>query len=160
MVSRNSSRARLSRNVFAAAICLFTVLFAGGCAGPPKHPNWSNATGAEQYERLMWKAVREKDWKNFEGHLAPTFVGVNARGEALDRAGWLGYWKAAPVGDYLVGEIAVQPEGADMVVTYPLHISQPGASVDSGSGLRVVSVWQTVKSRWVLISTSVTPVVQ
>ena len=109
----------------------------------------------------MWKAVREKDWKNFEGHLAPTFVGVNARGEALDRAGWLGYWKAAAVADYSLGEIAVQPEGADMVLTYPLHIAgQPNSSADSGPGLRVVSVWQTVKSRWVLISTSVTPVVQ
>ncbi len=144
------------------AVASLTVwVLLAGCAGPPKHPNWNNATGAEQYERLMWKAVREKDWKNFEAHLAPTFVGVNSRGEVLDRAGWLAYWKSAAVVDYSLGDIAVQPEGADMVITYPLQIGgQVKSSPDSGPGLRVVSVWQTVKSRWVLISTSVTPVVQ
>lgn len=109
----------------------------------------------------MWQAVRDKDWKNFEAHLAPTFVGVNSRGEVFDRVGWLAYWKNWPANDYSLGEVTVQPEGQDMVVTYPLRLGIAGGSVPiTGGGFRVVSVWQTVKSRWVLISTSVTPVVQ
>jgi hypothetical protein len=107
----------------------------------------------------MWQAVRDKDWKNFEAHLAPMFVGVTSRGVALDRGGWLAYWKELQIGAYTFGEVTVKPAGADMVVTYPLQLAEPGGTAP-GPALRVVSVWQSVKSRWILISTSLTPVVQ
>ncbi len=120
----------------------------------PKHPTWKNATGAEQYERLMWQAIREKDWKNVQYHLAPTFVGVNAKGQSFDRAGWVGYWKASPVSDFSLGEVSVQPNGPDMTVTYVIRLS----SSNSGTALRVISVWQQIKGGWTLIATSMTPV--
>ena len=91
---------------FAVMLCLLLA----GCAGEPKHATWVNSTGSEQHERLMWKAVQEKDWANFEHHLSATFVGVNAEGKLFDRAGWLEQWKNAPVQDFSVGEIQVQPE--------------------------------------------------
>jgi hypothetical protein len=156
MASQNSSRAKPGKNPFAAALCVLALLFAGGCAGPPKHPTWKNATGAEQYERLMWQAVRDKDWTNFEAHLAPTFVGVNQRGEVLDRAGWIAFWKSAQPADYSLGEVTVEPEGQDMVVTYVLSPSI--ATAQSGTELRVISVWQSTKHGWILISTSSTPI--
>jgi len=138
--------------------CLFVAI---GCmgGGEPKHPTWKNATGAEQYERLMWQAVRDKDWKNIEYHLAPTFVGVNARGQALDRTAWLGYWKDTQIRDFSIAELTVQPAGTGMVVTYILHAgaSQDAASAP-GAGLRVVSVWQQIKHGWVLTTTSMTPI--
>jgi len=93
-----------------------------GCAGTPKHPTWNSATGAEQHERLMWQAIHDQDWAGIERHLAPTFVGVNAAGRSLDRAGWLEYWKGAHLGEFSLGEAAVRPEGADMVVTYTIHM--------------------------------------
>jgi len=131
-----------------------TVLLAAGCTigKEPKHPTWKNATGAEQYEQLMWKAIRDKDWKEVEYHLAATFVGVNAKGQSFDQAGWVEYWKSAPVSDFSLGEVTVQPNGNDMTVTYVLHLNGGAA------GLRVMSVWQQVKGGWILIATSHTPI--
>src|SRR5262249_716013 len=137
------------------------VLLLAGCTigGVPKRPSWKNATGAEQYERLMWEAIRDKDWSNVEYHLAPTFVGVNPGGQALDRAAWLAYWKNTPIKDFSLSEVSVQPQGADMVVTYIFHsnanLNEPAAS---GAGFRVVSVWQHVKHGWILTTTAMTPI--
>jgi hypothetical protein len=139
------------------AIVAFALLLSG-CAGEPKHPTWTNATGAEQHERLMWKAVQEKSWADFEHHLSATFVGVNAEGKLFDRAGWLEQWKNAPVQDFSLGELQVQPEGPDMKVTYTLQIQAAGTAPAQSAGLQVVSVWQQVKKGWVLSATSMTPI--
>lgn len=134
-------------------------LLAIGCgAGVPKHATWKNATGAEQYERLMWKAIRDKDWKAVEYRLAPMFVGVNSAGQELDRASWIEYWKSAGISDFSLGEVTVRPAGADMLVTYVLRLTGPPDKPQRPAAVRVVSVWQGVKSGWVLTATSATPI--
>ena len=129
-----------------------------GCAGEPKHPTWKNATGAEQHERLMWQAIQGKDWANVERHLSPTFVGVTADGGMFDRAGWLEQWKSAEVREFSLGEVQVQPEGIDMKVTYIFHVQASAKALLPSSGLRVVSIWQDVKGRWMLSAMSMTPI--
>lgn len=156
-IPRLADRSRANFSRCWMLIAALAGLLLAGCAGVPKHPTWSNATGAEQHERLMWQAVRDKDWANMERHLAPTFVGVDAAGRAFDRAGWMEYWKSAQLKEFSLGEVSVQPEGADMVVAYVLHLSPPAASATEDRGIRVVSVWQQVKTRWILIATSHTP---
>jgi hypothetical protein len=137
----------------------FLVLMAVGCgAGVPKHPTWKNATGAEQYERLMWKAIHEKDWKQVDEHLASMFVGVNDEGRTFDRPSWVEYWKAHPVSEYSLGEVTVQPAGTSMVVTYVLNLSGASGTQQTGPALRVISLWQEVKNGWLLTATSATPV--
>jgi len=133
-------------------------LFAVGCAGAPKHPTWSNATSAEHMERLMWQAVREKDWSNFERHLSPTFIGVNADGKALDREGWLACWKGAQIEEATLDEVSVQPEGVDTKLTYQLRFRGQGPCLASPGPVRVVSVWQQIKARLVLTTTAITPI--
>jgi hypothetical protein len=134
-----------------AALCLVAVL---GCTGgEPKHPTWKNATGAEQYERLLWQALRDKDWKEAEYRLAPTFVGVIANGQALDRAGWIAHWQAEPIKEFSLGEVSVQPNKVDMTVAYQLHLV--GATT---SDMQVISVWQEIKGGWILTATSHTPI--
>jgi ketosteroid isomerase-like protein len=124
-----------------------------------KHPSWKGATGAEQYERLMWQAIRDKDWKEVEYHLAPTFVGVDASGSVFDRAGWVEHWKRSQIKGFSLAEVVVNPAGAGMVVSYVLHIDMGGGAPTAPSlGLRVVSVWQQVKGGWALSATSLTPV--
>ena len=137
---------------------LALTLFVAGCAGAPKHPTWSNATSVEHMERLMWQAVREKDWSNFERHLSPTFIGVNADGKAFDRAGWLACWKDAQIEEATLDEVSVQPEGVDMKLTYELHFRGQGPCLASSGAVRILSVWQQIKARLVLTSTAITPV--
>jgi hypothetical protein len=129
-----------------------------GCAGEPKHPAWKNATGAEQNERLMWQSIQGKDWANVERHLSPTFIGVVADGRMFDRAGWLQHWQGAQILEFSLGEMQVHPEGADMKVTYIFHVQASAIGPPSSSGFRVVSIWQDVKSRWLLSATSITPI--
>jgi|SRR5579859_4687110 len=129
-------------------------LLLAGCAGTSKHHTWNTATGGEQYERLMWKAIHDQDWDNVERHLSPTFIGVTSEGQALDRAGWIAYWKGLQPVDFGLGEVNVQPEGADMKVSCILQL-QGGRTAGA---LRVISIWQQVKTRWALTATSLTPI--
>jgi len=138
-------------------LVLIVLASLAGCAGEPKHPTWKNATGAEQYERLMWQSIQGKDWVNVERSLSPTFVGVNAEGRMFDRAGWLELWKSAQVTEFSFGELQVQPEGPDMKVTYILSLPAAGKG-PAPAGQRVVSVWQQLKTRWLLSATSITPI--
>jgi hypothetical protein len=138
------------------AACLFLALTGCG-AGVPKHTTWSNATGAEQYERLMWKAIRDQDWKSLQHRLAPLFVGVSPAGRAMDRVAWVEYWQGVHVSDFSLGEVTVQPAGADMVVTYVLHLTGNGGA-QLPPALRIVSVWQGVKTEWILTASSATPI--
>jgi len=155
---------QLSSSVLRRKLCLcllvtFLVLsLLPGCAGPPKQASWKNATGAEQHERLMWQAMRNKDWANFERSVAPAFVGVDWTGKMFDRQTWVERWKEAAIADYSIGEITVQPGGPDLVISYVLMLPGTTANSDSGQRLRVVSIWQQVKSRLVLISSAMTPV--
>lgn len=148
------------------------LVFLAGCAGEPRHSTWKNATGAEQHERLLWQAIKAKQWKDVAIHLAPMFVGVGGDGRKYDREGWMAYWKAAALHDYSIGEVTVDPAGTDMVVSYILVFNSKTAGDSRSSGnsngddnnigssppVRVVSVWQQVKSGWMMTATSLTPI--
>ncbi len=137
----------------ATLVFLFCLSLTGCTIGAEsKHPTWKSATGAEQYERLMWEAIRDKDWKQVEYRLAPTFVGVNAKGQVLDRDRWVQYWKTDAIKEFSLGEVSVRPNGPDMTVSYVMHT---GAE---RPGWRVVSVWQQVAGGWTLTVTSHTPI--
>jgi len=137
---------------------LLLAFFLAGCWKEPGKLNWKNAPGAEQYERLMWQAIREKDWNEMEHHVASTFVGVSAGGQKLDRPGWMAYWKGLQIKDFSLGDLTVQANGPDMVIAYDLHLIAAAGTPVSDAGLRMVSVWQQVKSGWILISQSGTPI--
>jgi len=141
----------------AVSILLLTCILTG-CWKEPKKSDWKNAPGAEQYERLLWQAIHEKNWNEVEHHLAATFVGVSASGQKFDRRGWVEYWKGLQITDFSMGELTVEPNGPDMVVTYDLHLTRAtGAAIPDG-GVRMVSVWQQVKNGWVLTAESATPI--
>jgi Domain of unknown function (DUF4440) len=136
------------------AISTLLLALTVGCWKEPSKFNWKSAPGAEQHERLMWQAIREKSWDEVEHHLAPSFVGVSANGQKFDRAGWVEYCKGLQIADLSLGELTVEPNGPDMVVTYDLQLS----TTTPGNAFRVISVWQQLKGGWVLISQSATPI--
>jgi Domain of unknown function (DUF4440) len=134
-------------------------LFLAGCAGAPKHPAWSSATGGEQHEQLIWKAIGSREWNEVERHISATFIGVSADGQALDRAAWIAYWKAAQPKEVSLGEVSVQPEGPDMKVSGTLHLAGTAAGgLASTGGFRVISIWQDIKGHLTLTASSLTPI--
>jgi hypothetical protein len=142
-----------------AAFLIVLVLPGCNAWNQPKNPDWKNATGTEQLERLMWKAIHDKDWSLVESHLAPVFVGAGPRGETLDHTAWTEYWKKAQIQDYSLGEFNTQSDGVDTVATYVLHFNgtDTGQAIPA-KGLRIISVWQELKGGWVLTSQSATPI--
>lgn len=147
----------------AARFVFLAVLMAalGACSGctmwREKPANsWSNATAAEDFERLMWRNLKERHWRHFEGHLAPSFVCVSAGG-TRDRSAFLQYAKALSITDYALGDFSTTSHGADMVVTYTARVNgtynnQP-LPVEP---LRMMTVWQQVTNGWIAIAHSET----
>ena len=111
---------------------------------------WSNATGAEQFERLLWQEIKAKNWVEVERHLSPTFVEVTAGG-TRDREQSMERLKALDVADYSLGELSVRPSGEDMVVAYTITLR---AASGAETTLRMMTVWQTVKGGWTAVAHS------
>jgi hypothetical protein len=104
-----------------------------------KNPAWKSATGVEQYERLMWKAVKDKDWLAVESHMASNFVYQDASG-TKDKAQRLAELKSSPIGDEAMSDLLVTPSGEHAIVTYAM------------GGRKIMSVWQQQKSGWVMVA--------
>jgi hypothetical protein len=83
---------------------------------------------------------------------------VTADGKMFNRAGWMEQWKSSELREFSLGEVQTQPEGSDMKVTYIFSLQTSAKPLLTSSGLRVVSVWQEVKGRWMLTATSMTPI--
>ena len=136
------------------ALLLLVVLSACTMWDKPKAIAWSNATGAEQFERLMWQEIKAANWAEVERRLAPTFV-VMSPGGARDRAAEMEYLRRLAVKDYALGEVEVRPHGNDMVVTYTITLDAAldGQPMPSGPW-RVMTVWQQVGATWSAIAQS------
>ncbi len=120
----------------------------------PKASTWSNATGAEQFERLMWQEIKAANWAEVEKRLAPTFVVVSPGG-VRDRATEMAFLRRLAIEDYALGEVEVRPNGNDMVVTYSmtLQANLDGDPLPSGPW-RMMTVWQQVGTTWTAIAHS------
>ena len=109
-----------------------------------KNPSWKTATGAEQYERLMWQAIQKKDWLAVESHMASNFVYTDANGTE-DKAQHVANLKLMTAPDAQMGAVNVTPSGNHAIVTYSL------------GGNRYMAVWQQQKSGWVQVAVAVVP---
>lgn len=108
----------------------------------PKNATWKNATGAEQYSKLMWQAVEKKDWLGVESHIASNFVYLDRSG-TKDKSQWVSDLKQASQSSGEITDSNVTASGIDAIVTY------------TRGGSRYMSVWQQQKSGWILVALSV-----
>jgi len=145
--------------IFRLATAAFLVAVMSACTmyDKPKVTAWSNATGAEQFERLMWQEIKAGNLTEVEKRLASTFVVVSPSG-VRDRATELDLLRRFVVKEYSLGELDVRPNGNDMVVTYMLTLegTLDGQPVPSGP-FRVMTVWQQVGKNWIAIAQSYAP---
>ncbi len=135
------------------AAALLMLMLAGCTAWKEKPVNsWSQATGGEHLERLLWQNVKARKWTELQQHMAATWVWLTPNGP-LDRAASLARLQKLQLADYTLGEFQVRPEGPDMVVTY---IATARGTLD-GQPLpeqpqRMLTVWQQAKNGWVAVA--------
>ena len=133
-----------SQSLFALvlAVALLSAAHSQSIWKESKNPGWKAATGVEQYERLMWKAVKDKDWLAVESHMASNFVYQDGSG-TKDKAQRLADLKSVSIGDEPISEPVVIPSGDHAIVTYRMN------------GNKVMSVWQQQKSGWVMVAMAI-----
>jgi hypothetical protein len=141
------------RNLASLGLCLFLFTSCTIWAPQQQVSRWSQATGGEQLVRLFWQEVKEKDWKELDRHMASTLVSANAQ-QVMDRSALLAHLKEFELADYALGEVNVQPNGNDLVVSYTVMLRGTVAGRPMPETLRVLSVWQRLGHGWVLIAQS------
>ncbi len=120
----------------------------------PKVATWANATGAEQFERLLWQEIKAANWPEVENRLAPTFVVVAPSG-VRDRAAEMAFLRRLVLKDYSLGEVEVRPNGNDMVVSYSISVDATLDGLPMPAGpWRMMTVWQEVGTTWTAIAHS------
>ncbi|HVJ08909.1 MAG TPA: nuclear transport factor 2 family protein [Acidisarcina sp.] len=127
-----------------------------GCAVYPDRPHSiKTSTSAEQFERLYWKAVHKGDWQQVVALQGPSVLFTSRSGDRLTGEQWLEQLKQNPPAEYLIRELQVTPQGADMVVSYSASVTQQKSQAPAE--LAVVSVWQHVRGSLILVAHSETP---
>ncbi|MBV9436233.1 MAG: nuclear transport factor 2 family protein, partial [Acidobacteria bacterium] len=106
------------------------------------------------YERLWWKAIRDRDFRAVEWHLAPIYTLTTPTG-IRDRQQALEYFQSLNVNDIEIAELQVKPEGGDMVVSYVASLRT--ASIPNPQRFYMTTVWQQGKKGWFAIAHSETP---
>ena len=108
-------------------------------------------------ERQFWKDVADQHWSALRRHMASNFTLTTPAGFfGADQA--LEHWKQLELQDYSLGDFKIQPNGADVVVSYTLTLrgTRAGQPV-AMDPTYVMSVWQEVGPRWLLIARSTHP---
>jgi len=140
-----------------AGILVLFIIFSTACGSGWKEPKtytFKTATGAEQYERLFWDAVKNKDRLAISSHLASNFVRQDESG-TKNKEQYLAELDQTKLADYSLAEVNVTPQGMDMIVTYliTLHGTKDGKPLPT-EPIRHMSVWQQHKAGWVLVAQS------
>ncbi len=123
-----------------------------GCTlfGVKNPPTLKSATGAEQYERLLWSAVKAKNWVQVPGFLAANVV-YSENGKLLTKDQVLPYFQSLNLTDFTITDVVVKPNGPDMTLTYTLQLAPSNQTVHA------VSLWQQTNQGWILILHTETP---
>ena len=129
---------------------LAAALALSGCTfyGAKNPPTLKTTTSAEQYERLLWTAVKEKKWVQVPGMLGANVM-YGAGGNVLSKDQVVPYLQGLNLIDFNITQMVVKPNGSDMSLSYTLQRSSAGGPPQTFSA---ISVWQQAGSGWILIA--------
>jgi Domain of unknown function (DUF4440) len=135
--------------IFVALLCAIS---AACSVWGKRAPGFTGATGGEQLQRAFLDEIKNKHWTEIERRLSANFILVTPSG-VYDRAAAMDRIRNLDLKGYTLSDVSVRPQGADAVISYLISID----GVMNGRALpseqqRVVSTWQEVAGRWVLIS--------
>lgn len=138
---------------------LLALLLMSACTFAPekKKPGWVMATSGEQYERLLWDAVKAKDWKAIESHMADTVV-TQTPDAVRNKQQTMEHIRQLDLSDYSLGDLQTETAGADLIVTYTFT----GKGTIGGHPLppapmHMMTVWQQVKGGMVMVAHTTMP---
>jgi len=129
------------------------ILFLTGCTIWAQKPAaWSNATGAEELERLWWSEVKAKHWDEVEHHLAGNYVSQSG-GSTRDRAQVMEHLRKLDLAEFTIGDVAVHAHGETFVVTYTMDSrgTFDGQPLEM-KHVAMMTAWQKQKQGWVAIA--------
>jgi len=135
-------------------LALVLPLFACTEGKPPQSQKWSEATGAEAYERLWWKAIQDGDFNAAKWRLASVYTLTTASG-IRDREQALQYFQSLNLTSISFGDLEVKPHGVDMVVSYTATLQSK--SSPTPQKFYMTTVWQEAKKGWMAIAHSEVP---
>ncbi len=101
----------------------------------------SNTTSAEQAQRIFWQDVKQQKWLDIQGLLVANVAWRNGK-DLLNRDAVLPYLKQLGVKDFVVTNVVVKANGADMTIAYDLQLTT-AASAQPVS-YHALAVWQMV----------------
>jgi hypothetical protein len=144
------------------SLLAFAILATTACTvySEKAKPAWSGATSGEQYERLFWDSVKAKNWRDVEAHISATAV-TETSDAVRNRQQTMEHVRQLNLTDYSLGDVHAEPSGADLIVTYTitLHGTFNGQPLPD-TPMRMMSVWQQVKSGMVMIAHTSMPTAQ
>jgi hypothetical protein len=123
-----------------------------------RNPNWQQATGAEQFERLYWQELKAKNWKELEAHTASNFTHASAAG-VRNKQETIATYKQNPLVDYQLGNFDVVAHGDTAIVNFTAdftYTDESGKTIGPVHN-RIQTVWKQHKTGWVLLSKAAFP---
>jgi hypothetical protein len=125
------------------SLALLLTLGATGCTLYPEKnpPTLANTTSAEQHDRILWQMAQKQQWDKISPLFSATLV-WNVNGKSLNASQVVPYLQSLNLKDVVVRDASIQPNGANMTVTYTLQISSANGTTQDFS---VFSVWQQIK---------------
>ena len=145
------------------AVLLLAVLMLGttSCTmwGEKKVNSWKTVTAGEELTRLYWQEVKQKNWTELNNHTSATVMGLTSQG-TLDREAMMSHIKKMEITDFQIGEVQTQSSGEHLLVTYTLALNGTIDGHPLPKTMRFMSVWQLVKSGWVLVAQTAVPASQ
>ena len=131
------------------ASLLAAAMTLSGCTiyGVKNPPTLKSTTSAEQYERILWSAVKAKNWQQIPGMLAANVI-YSAGGKVLNKDQVVPYLQGLNLTDFNITAMVVKPNGPDMTLNYTLQLSSSGGPPQN---ISAISVWQQVAQGWILI---------
>ena len=140
------------RNSFRLVLSLAVLSSMTACSMWKAETKGYNSSGAEQLERAFWNDVKSKRWAEVDRHLASTFEGTSASGNR-DKAAAVEAWKKFDLKSFSLADVQVQPNGADLVISYTFtgEGTFDGKPLPNGP-IHMMTVWQQVSKGWIAIA--------
>lgn len=117
---------------------------------------WSGATSGEQLEKLWWEDYKARNFTEMNKHVSETVVATTASG-SFDKKSWFAHLQEVQLDDYALGDVEVQSNGADMMVSYVISLKGSFRGQPLPARERMLTVWQQVGKGYLIVAHSAVP---